>query len=113
MARPGTFQPGQSGNPGGRPKSNVVAMARQHTQEAVDALVTALRNPRERVSAAVALLDRGWGKPVQMVAGDPERPIAIDFSWAPAQNAAPTIDAESTALQVVWKAVDTSEDTEK
>lgn len=64
------FKPGQSGNPGGRPKSHVVAMARKHTQAAIDALVTALDNPRERVPAAVALLDRGWGRPSQPVEGD-------------------------------------------
>jgi hypothetical protein len=28
-----------------------------------------------RVSAAQALLDRGWGKPTQLLGGDPENPI--------------------------------------
>jgi hypothetical protein len=57
------FKPGQSGNPGGRPRSDVTSLARQHTAEAIAALVAALASPRERVAAAVALLDRGWGKP--------------------------------------------------
>jgi hypothetical protein len=61
------FVKGQSGNPGGRPKSNVVAMARLHTAEAIEALVNALGNPKERVPAAIALLDRGWGKALQQV----------------------------------------------
>lgn len=58
------FKPGQSGNPGGRPKG-VAALAREHTPEAIKALVAALKCKKERVSAAIALLDRGWGKPVQ------------------------------------------------
>jgi hypothetical protein len=61
------FKPGQSGNPGGRPKSDVAQLARQHTQAAINALVLALRVPQTRVPAAVALLDRGWGRPLQSV----------------------------------------------
>lgn len=86
------FVKGQSGNPGGRPKAalDVQELARAHTPDAINALVAALANPRERVSAAVALLDRGWGKPTQPLAGDRNAPLAIDFRWAdatPAQSA--------------------------
>jgi hypothetical protein len=41
------------------------------------ALVAALDNPRERVPAAVALLERGWGKPVQPIEGD----ASLALSW--------------------------------
>lgn len=34
-----------------------------YTRDAVNALVIALRYPPTRVPAAIALLDRGWGKP--------------------------------------------------
>lgn len=64
------FKPGQSGNPGGRPKlpedvKHVRELAREYTTEAVEALVSVIRgesSPGAKVSAAQALLDRGWGK---------------------------------------------------
>lgn len=63
------FKKGQSGNPGGRPKENadVRRLAREHTAEAVNRLVAWMRSDSAKasVSAAQALLDRGWGKPAQ------------------------------------------------
>jgi len=65
------FKKGQSGNPGGRPKvlAEVQELARQHTTDAVETLVSIMTNsktaPAARVSAANALLDRGYGKPPQ------------------------------------------------
>lgn len=81
------FKPGQSGNPSGRKRyegKTLQTLAREHTPAAIQALVLALKSPRERVPAAIALLDRGWGKPVQMIAADPERPLQIDFQWSDA-----------------------------
>jgi hypothetical protein len=42
-------------------------LARQHTVAAIDTLVKCLIDPRHRVAAAVALLDRGWGRPKEPV----------------------------------------------
>jgi hypothetical protein len=42
-------------------------LARQHTEEAVMALVKSLKDPKVRVPAACALLDRGWGRPKQHI----------------------------------------------
>jgi HEAT repeat protein len=65
------FQPGQSGNPGGRPKgeAKVRDAARAQTDAAIGVLVAALEDEdaRVRLKAAEVLLDRGWGKPSQTV----------------------------------------------
>jgi hypothetical protein len=55
-----------------------------------------LRDVKFLDGRGLALLDRGWGRPLQVVAGDEQRPIAISFEWAPAtlqsQDDAPTIE---------------------
>jgi hypothetical protein len=62
------FEPGKSGNPGGRPRilANVQEAARQYTEEAMETLATIMRDakapPATRVAAANCLLDRGWGR---------------------------------------------------
>lgn len=67
------FKPGQSGNPGGLPKgmAEVKEAARKLTPKAMKALEDIATNEEHpaaaRVSAAIALLDRGWGKPTATV----------------------------------------------
>ena len=81
------FQPGQSGNPGGRPKEvgEVRALARQYTAKAIKTLAAIMADESargsERVAAAVALLDRGFGKPAQAVTGAEGGPIEVSFKW--------------------------------
>jgi hypothetical protein len=86
MARGGrrstSFEPGLSGNPSGRPRRpdtiatrqifvTVKTAARALTQEAIDTLAAVMSDqkapPAARISAAVALLDRGHGRPSQAV----------------------------------------------
>jgi hypothetical protein len=75
---------GKSPNPGGRPRrtADVEAAARECTLQAIEALVKALASPRERVPAAIALLNRGWGMPKQNISGDKAAPLAVSFKWA-------------------------------
>lgn len=76
------WQPGQSGNPGGMPKGlgEVRAAARAHTALAMETLARCCRDDSApwaaRVTAAEALLSRGWGRPLQPVEISDARPLA-------------------------------------
>lgn len=67
----GAWKPGQSGNPGGRPKHDVdiAALARVHGPKCIEVAAGLLKDadPKVRLAAAVALLDRGFGRPQQRI----------------------------------------------
>lgn len=69
-----TFKKGQSGNPKGRAKivledgRALSDVAKEYTTEAIETLASVMRegqSDKARISAANALLDRGWGRPKQ------------------------------------------------
>ena len=77
-----TWAKGQSGNPSGRPKVDpeVREAARAHTAAAIKRLATEMEDgdtSSARIRAAEVLLDRGWGKTVQPIAGDGENPLVV------------------------------------
>lgn len=68
----GRFIPGVSGNPSGSSKEQfeVARAAREHTPEALKVLSTAMKIAdkwSDRINAAKALLDRGWGTAPQSI----------------------------------------------
>jgi hypothetical protein len=62
---------------------DIRSLARAHTETALNTLAGIMRQedspPAARVSAAQALLDRGWGKPAQAIIGGDEddKPLAV------------------------------------
>ncbi|MDE2106112.1 MAG: hypothetical protein KGL39_53310 [Patescibacteria group bacterium] len=90
------FKPGQSGNPGGRPKGghDVRELARSHGPDAIKTLAAIMCSedapPNARASAACALLDRGYGKPDQTVNLNDKRDAA---DWTRAELVAFLHDA--------------------
>ncbi len=77
------FMPGQSGNPKGRPKApvDIAALARVHGPQCVAVVVELLASSDERIrlAAATVLIERGFGKPVQPIAGDPDNPLTLRY----------------------------------
>lgn len=61
--------------------SEVRLIARTHTRTAIAVLVGIMRSEKAqqmaRVAAANSLLDRGWGKAVQPIANDDDKPFEI------------------------------------
>lgn len=105
------FKPGQSGNPSGRPKSDatIKELAKSHTQEAIETLVEIASNKKAsanaRVSAATALLDRGWGRPHQYVES-----VSIGLSYTDFLEESAK-QAEEESLQSILTIATTSNET--
>lgn len=80
----GKWLPGVSANPGGRSKSiaTVIELARAHTADAIRTLSEIMLDKKapesSRVAAANALIDRGYGRPLQSFVGELSTPVQID-----------------------------------
>lgn len=82
MAQHGGKRPGAGRKPGAvsKAKRELAAIAKEHAEDALAVLVEIMRNGENeaaRISAANAVLDRGYGKPMQAMThgGDPDNPL--------------------------------------
>lgn len=80
------FRPGQSGNPGGRPKRTpeefeLIRACKGKTSEALDTILALMRSARKesvRLSAAIYLIERAYGKVVPPAASlVTETPVSL------------------------------------
>lgn len=64
---------------------DIRSLARNHTESAINTLAGISSNGKSeaaRVSASIALLERGWGKPVQPHDGDGDGgPVQLVVTW--------------------------------
>jgi len=99
----GRWLPGTAPNPGGRPRAieQVQTLARTHTAEAVATLVEICGNrkahPSARVAAASAILDRGWGRPMQSVQ------VEAQASVLPSELAALSPEDKRKAAEIIMR----------
>lgn len=59
-------------------------LARKYAVESIETVYRVMKRSKfeqNRVAAAQILMDRGFGKPTQAIAGDPEMPVQITVKW--------------------------------
>lgn len=88
MPRGRPFPKGTSGNPGGRPAElgQFRALCREKTPEALNALSVAMADPDHAVAAAKVLLEFGWGKPTQPIAGEGGEALRVVIEKLPPEK---------------------------
>ncbi len=80
--RPGERRVGRKAGVPNKATAEIKAVAQLHGKEAIEKLVSLMNgdDPEIAFKAANAILDRGYGKPAQTIAGDPENPLAVNVA---------------------------------
>jgi hypothetical protein len=64
--------------------TEIKALSRTLSARAIRNLASIMDDKKQpaasRVSAAVALLDRGWGRPAQAISGDADNPLQVEVT---------------------------------
>jgi hypothetical protein len=109
------WRPGESGNPGGRPKvaAEVRDLAREYGAKAIERLVALMHSKNESVAvrAVEAILDRAYGRPMQAMeltennrnSINPQEP-PCDFSKLTDEEWKTLLNARETMGQLLAKA---------
>ena len=110
------WKKGVSGNPRGRPPATVdiAALARVYGPRCIEVAAALLDDPdsRVRLAALVALLDRGFGRPAQVIA-TPDGNSALALHLLAAMAISPQLEAQREQYAINGHAVvDTSPPTE-
>lgn len=100
------WKPGQSGNPGGRAKKtdedrDVIALCKAKTLDALTVITEIMmhgENERNRLAAALAILERGWGKPMQTT--EDKHSGTIEIVWGVEQSVIDTDVTDVTDIAV-------------
>ncbi len=75
-SKPGERRGGRQKGTPNKVTAEIKAAFQKHGKALVEALLALTKSDDERVrlGAIQAALDRGWGRPTQAIAGDPEQP---------------------------------------
>lgn len=112
----GKWKPGRSANPLGRSVEragavDIAALARSYSVDALKTLVHCLRDPRYKLAAAVAILDRGYGKPHISVHSDNQHTVLhLVAAEAVGNTLLDGIKPESVAQTINADVTDASDD---
>lgn len=85
------FAKGQTGNPGGRPKKtqeeyDLIQSCKQKTPEAlatIERIMVTSDNERNQLQAALAIIERAWGKPIQPTETEYKGTLHVEHSKRP------------------------------
>jgi hypothetical protein len=121
--KPHAWQPGTSGNPGGRRKSgptNALDVAKQYAPAAMLQLAKLAglvpgcepaMFESTRLAACREILDRALGRPAQTLLGDADKPVLVRFQWQSAtdgdpNSAQPGQEQAQLVVSTSWSDVD-------